>query len=156
MDGKHPKRRKDKHNPYSISEKDGHYFLSFKDGQGVLNEFEIDEPLYEMFNTFELDDLSYLNVVDRHIEQSELTDVSLNNRAFQKAAAVEDTVICKLQDESLHKAIAELPETQQRRLRLYYFGELTLEQIAETEGCSFQAVAKSVMAAEKALKKLFQ
>lgn len=35
MDGNHPKRRKDKYNPYTIVEKGGWYFLSFKDGQAV-------------------------------------------------------------------------------------------------------------------------
>lgn len=35
---------------------------------------------------------------------------------------------------------------------LHYFQGLTYEQIAEMEGCTFQAVAKSVAAAEKRLK----
>lgn len=64
MDGNHPKRRKDKYNPYSIAEKNGHYFLSFKDGQGVPHDFEIDKPLYELFDTFELDDLSYCSAFE--------------------------------------------------------------------------------------------
>ncbi|WP_455758281.1 sigma factor-like helix-turn-helix DNA-binding protein [Ruminococcus champanellensis] len=38
---------------------------------------------------------------------------------------------------------------------LYYFQGLTYEQIAEMEGCTFQAVAKSVAAAEKRLKNFF-
>ena len=41
MDGKHPKRRKDKYNPYKLTEKEGKYFLSFRDWQGVLHEMEI-------------------------------------------------------------------------------------------------------------------
>ncbi|MEH2953521.1 DUF1524 domain-containing protein [Candidatus Merdisoma sp. JLR.KK011] len=35
MEGHHPKRRKDKYNPYTIYEKDGHYYILFKDGQSV-------------------------------------------------------------------------------------------------------------------------
>ncbi len=35
MEGNRPKRRKDKYNPYTIFEKDGQYYISFKDGQGV-------------------------------------------------------------------------------------------------------------------------
>ena len=46
MKGKHPKRRKAKDNPYSICEVDGRYFLSFKDGKGELQEFEITRSLY--------------------------------------------------------------------------------------------------------------
>ena len=55
----------------------------------------------------------------------------------------------------LHRAIAKLPEIQKRRLILYYFQGLTYEQIAGMEGCTFQAVAKSVAAAEKRLKNFF-
>ena len=57
MDGKHPKRRKDKYNPYSITQKDGHYFISFKDGEGTLHIIEVEKHLYELCNRFELDDL---------------------------------------------------------------------------------------------------
>lgn len=48
-----------------------------------------------------------------------------------------------------------LPEKQYRRLVLYYFGELTYEQIAEMEGCSHPAIIKSIKAAVKAMKKYF-
>ena len=35
MDDRHPKRRKDKYNPYTLSLVDGKCYLSFKDGQGA-------------------------------------------------------------------------------------------------------------------------
>lgn len=41
MEGNHPKRRKDKYNPYTIFEKGGDYYISFKDGQGVLHKIAI-------------------------------------------------------------------------------------------------------------------
>lgn len=53
--GEHPKRRKDKYNPYRISENDGRYYILFKDGQEQINELEISRELYEAFNTFELE-----------------------------------------------------------------------------------------------------
>lgn len=46
MDGNHPNRKKDKLNPYILSRQAGRYFLSFKDGQGVQHEIELDELLY--------------------------------------------------------------------------------------------------------------
>lgn len=157
MDGYHPKRRKDKYNPYTIYKNEcGDCFLSFKDGQGVQHHFQIDQNLFSVFDQFELEDLSYLNVVDRHIEQSEQTDASINERAVQKADTVEETVIRNLSNERLHKAISKLPETQRRRLVLYYFLDLTYKQIAEMEGCSHPAVIKSVKSALNALKKFFQ
>ena len=155
MDGYHPKRRKDKYNPYTITERNGCNFISFQDGQGMPHEIEITRALYNLFDAFELRDLSYLNEVDRHIEQSELTEAALNQRAFSVPESTEESALYSIEYELLHRAIASLPDKQHRRLMLYYFGELTYEQIATMEGCTFQAVAKSVKAAEKAIKKFF-
>lgn len=61
MDERHPKRRKDNNNPYTLSIVSGRFYLSFRDGMGVLHEMEIDGELYGLLNAFELEDLSYLN-----------------------------------------------------------------------------------------------
>lgn len=157
MEKIHPKRRKDKYNPYEIYQtEDGKYHLSFRDSQGIQQHLELEESLYAAFNDFELEDLSYLNVVDRHYEQSQLTEISINRRVFQKEELLEEQVMKKLEMEQLHNAIAQLPAIQQRRLILYYFVGLTYERIAEMEHCSRQAVMKSVSAAEQKLKKLLQ
>ena len=92
MDEKHPNRKKDKHNPYTLMIVEGRYYLSFKDGRGVMQNIEIDKVLYDLFNRFELEDISYLNRVSRHIEHSELTERSLNDRAFYKEESLEETV----------------------------------------------------------------
>lgn len=153
MDEKHPNRKKDKHNPYTLTIVNGRYYLSFKDGRGMLQTIEIDKVLYGLFNRFELEDISYLNKVSRHIEHSELTEATLNNRAFYKPETVEDTVSRSMEYELLHRAIAKLPEVQRRRLLLYFFGELTYEQIAELEGCTKRAVKFSVDIAIEKLKR---
>ena len=156
MDGNHPKRRKDKYNPYTIgTTEDGRHWLSLSDGQGNRHHFEISAAVFALFDSFELDDLSYLNEVDRHHEQSELTEASLYDRAAHRPATVEESALQSMEYAQLHRAISELPEIQKRRLILYYFQGLTYEQIAGMEGCTFQAVAKSVAAAEKRLKNFF-
>lgn len=166
MDEKHPKnidprpkRRRDKDNPYKIYTVGIHtdhpcYYLSFTDSQGVHHEMEIDKVLFETFDRFELDDLSFFNEVDNHYEHSELTEASLNARAAEKPETVEEIAMQHIQIEKLHKAIATLPEKQRKRLILYYFGGLTYEQIAEREGCKHPAVIKSVSAAIEKLKKI--
>ena len=165
MDGNHPnqydtrpKRRKEKDNPYEIFTTGIHtghpqYFLSFVDGSGVRHCMEIEQALYAAFDRFELEDLAHLNDVDRHYEQSEQTEGMLHRRAAQPRESIEETVARQIEIENLYRAIARLPDKQRRRLTLYYFGEFTYEQIAEMEGCTFQAVAKSMDAAEKNLKK---
>ena len=73
MDDRHPKRRKDKYNPYTLSMIDGKCYLSFRDGQGVPHRLELDVKLYAVFDRFELDDLSFLNEQERHLDWTELT-----------------------------------------------------------------------------------
>lgn len=156
MDEKRPKRRKDKYNPYTLTEKEDKHFLSFWDGQGVWQEFQITRELFEAMNRFELDDLSILNEWDRHYEHSELTEGSLYDRAAILPESVEEIVFRNLRYEALYKAMEQLPETQRRRLVLYYFAGLTYAQIADKEGCKYQTVQESIYAALKKLKKLLK
>ena len=153
MDEKRPKRRKDKYNPYTLTVKEDKHFLSFWDGQGVLRELQITKELFEVLNCFELDDLSILNEWDRHYEHSELTEASLYDRAAMPPESVEETVFRNLRYEALYKAMEQLPETQRRRLVLYYFAGLTYAQIADREGCKYQTVQESICAGLKKLKK---
>ena len=157
MDGNHPKRRKDKYNPYTIgTTEDGRHWLTFSDGQGNRHHLEITAAVFALFDSFELDDLSYLNEVDRHYEQSELTEASLYDRAVHRPATVEESALQSMEYAKLHRAISELPETQKRRLILYYFQGLTYEQIAGMEGCTKRAVKFSVDIAVEKLKKFFK
>lgn len=154
-----PKRRRSKDNPYEIYSVGAHtdqphYYISFTDSTGVRQELEIDKALFDMLDRFELDDLSFLNEVDNHYERSELTEASLNARAFEPRETVEEVVTLHDENERLHKAIAMLPAKQRKRLTLYYFSGLTYEQIAEMEGCKHPAIMKSVSAAIAKLKKI--
>ena len=165
MDGDHPKnidplpkRRRDKENPYEIytagiNTAHPHYFLAFTDSNKVKHWMEIDKTLFDAFNEFELDDLSFFNEVDRHYEQSEVTEDTLNRRTAKPQESVEEIVSQRMEVDKLYRAITQLPEKQRRRLVLYYFVEFTYEQIADMEGCKFQVIAKSIKTAEKNLKK---
>lgn len=152
MDERHPKRRKDKNNPYTLSVVSSRFYLSFRDGMGVLHEMEIDGDLYGLLNAFELEDLSYLNEWDRHIEQSELSEETLEQRMRRTPCSVEETVYRAIQYEQLHQAIDHLPKTQRRRVILYYFYDFTYEKIAEIEGCSVHSVFVAIERAKEKIK----
>ncbi len=153
MDGRHPKRRKDKYNPYTLTIADGRFYLAFEDGQGVHHEMEIDESLYRLLDRFELDDLSYLNEVDRHLDQTELSEALLSRYASVEQEVIEDTVCRSMQRETVKAEIARLPEIQKRRLQLYFFDGLTYEEIAALEHCKYQAVQQSVLSALEKIRK---
>ena len=151
-----PKRRRDKDNPYTIfttgiNTATPHYYLSFVDCIGVERCVEINKPLFDAFDRFELEDISFMHKVDKHYERTEQTEASLNKRAVKPQESVEEIVSQRMETDRLHQAIAQLPEKQRRRLVLYYFGEFTYEQIAEMEGCTISPVKRSI---EKAIENL--
>lgn len=150
-----PKRRRDEESPYEIytagiNTAHPRFYLLFKDGR-EKRWMKIDKALFDAFNEFELDDLSFFNEVDRHYEKSEVTEATLNRRAALPQESVEETVSQRMEVDKLHQAIAQLPEKQRRRLVLYYFGEFTYEQIAAMEGCTISPIKRSV---EKAIENL--
>lgn len=164
MDGSHPenidprpKRRKSRDNPYTIftvgiDTDTPRYYISFIDSQGINVCTETSKELFDLLNQFELEDLSYFNEVDNHYEQSELLEGTMENRMLYQRESLEDTVLRQDEYSRIHKAIAMLPLIQQRRLRMYYFEGMKYGEIARLEGCTLQAVAKSVTAAEKKIK----
>lgn len=156
MDDRHPKRRKDKYNPYTLSLVDGKCYLSFKDGQGFPHKLELDVKLYALFDRFELDDLSFPNEQERHLDQTELSEALLSRRVPENQATVEDAVYESLQTQALREGIRRLPEIQKRRLQMYFFDGLTYEEIAERERCSYQAVQKSVSAVLKKIREFLK
>lgn len=153
-----PKRRKYKDNPYALnySEEENKYTVVFKDEHGRLNKIEVEEEIYNALNSFELDDIKSMNEYDRHIEHSEIYEETLYSRALNKLLNLEDYVIQNLINTELYKAINLLSETQRRRLLLYYFYGLKLEDIARIEGTSFQMISKSIKQGIANLKKILK
>ena len=156
MDVKHPKRKKDKQNPYTLSIENGKEYISFHDTEGTYRKIEVTHVLFSQFNDFELEDISYLNTVSRHYEFSELTEQAINERAFLPQEPIEDAVLRKLQYAQLYTAIQTLPDKQRERLILYYFRNYTYAQIAEMEGCTVMPVKRSIDKALAQLAKLMK
>lgn len=77
---------------------------------------------------------------------SPAVDVVLENqRKWEEKRRIASDMVVKLKD--------KLTETQFRRLWMYYVDGLDTYEIAEIEGNTHQAVSKSIMAAEKKIKK---
>jgi len=132
------------------------YFVSFKDFYGVLQEVEVPTDVYLAFETSLREDDSLERWNRRRVEYAELTEAELYNRALSKPKSVEDEVLDNIRNEKLKQVISELPEIMRRRFILYHDYGLTLKQIGEVEGCSFQVVARSIKSAENKIKKFFE
>lgn len=132
------------------------YYVSFADGQATPHEVEVSRPVYLEFLSFVKIECSLGHWNERHREHSELTDETLHRRALRPPKSVEDTTLDSLRSEQLRLAVESLAAIQRRRFVLYHEFGLTYEQIAKMEGCTFQAVAKTVKSAEATVKKFIQ
>ncbi len=150
-----PKRRKKMDNPYNLKIINNNCYIIFK-SNNKYNEVEVTKEVFDLMNRFELDDLKELNEFDRHIEHSELTERTLNNRMLFKQESIEDLIIRKTSLEDLRKAINMLSEVQRRRIKLYYFDELTEKEIAKLENVSQKNISKSLTAAKNNLKEILK
>ena len=130
-----PKQGKKMDNPYNLKIINNNYYIIFK-SNNKYNEVEVTKEVFDLMNRFELDDLKELNEFDRHIEHSELTEHTLNNRMLFKQESIEDLIIRKTSLEDLRKTINMLSKVQRRRIKLYYFDELTEKEIAKLENVS--------------------
>ena len=155
MDNKRPKRRKDKHNPYTLSTENQKYYVTFRDVNGNVQKIMIDKAIFDAFDSFELEDISIMNEVERHYEYSELTEETLNRRAIHQEKTVEEMILAVFENEMLIKAMCELTKIQRKRLLLYYYEHLTYDQIAKIEGCTKMPVMRSIKKAEEKIKDFF-
>jgi len=132
------------------------YYVSFVDGQGEKQVVEVSHLIFDEFLKFVKKERNLKRWVERHIEQSDLRDETLLERAFNPPKSVEETVLDEFVNEQIHQAIETLSKTQRQRFILYFEFDFTYQQIADMEGCSFQVVARSIKAAEKNILKYFQ
>lgn len=149
--GIRPKRRHLKDNPYRIycmvdETEQVRYVVTFTDGLGIRQEVEVSKEVFALFDTFELEDIAYMNERDRHYDNFWQADTLISNTDLEADVAI------KMEGDMIWMMVKQLSKTQQRRLKLYYLYGFTYEEIASMEGCSVAAVVKSIKIAKKFLK----
>ncbi len=155
-----PKRRKSKDNPYTLdyNDKEHIYTVSFMDNKQVIHNVEVSKKVFEAFDKFELEDISQLHKMDKHIDgrnldNSDKTDIILFHLGVPSTKPVDEEVEEKLQNEELYKAINLLSDTQKRRIKMYYFEDKSFSEIARIENCDESSVRESIYAGIKKIKK---
>lgn len=117
---------------------------------------QISSNLYKLFDTFELEDISYMNKYDRHIEHLQLDEIQLYKRASNKVENIEEKVIKNIETQRLYEAINKLPKIQRNRIYSYYFKNMTQKEIAMQDNCSIRAVQYSLDIALKSLRNFLE
>lgn len=150
-----PKHRRSPDNPYTLSQgEDGRYWVSYKDGSGNPVKQEIDRSLFQCFLAWELRDISELNEILNHRADDSFDDLVPKYVDVTKPSLVEQ-LLEREEIRQLYIGIAKLPPTQRRRVILYYFKDMTYEEIAQQEGCSKSPVERSIRRAIKKLQEFF-
>ncbi len=88
--------------------------------------------------------MKFLNEYDRHTEHLELNDSTLFKRTMGQYESLEDKVLNKIIYEKILEEIEALPDLQKRRIKMYYFYDFTLREIAALENCSIQSIKDSI------------
>ncbi len=139
-----PKRKKSKDNPYTIYKNNSTYLVEFIDGKGTLQKVEISEEVFKEFDKFELVDKSQMTKCEKYIASYDLSEEYINEKAVDKQVTIDDEVIMKATFEELRKAIDTLPKIQKQRIKMYYFENLTADEISKKTNCTQHAVRKSI------------
>ena len=124
------------------------YYVGFKDAQKVYRETKVSYIVYKELKEFEKYEGRMSRRDKRRLEHAELTDEELYTRAFQKSKTVIELISDESQRKSIDLAISKFTEVQDRRFLQYYNTQMTLQQIADLEGCSPKAVSDSLKLAE--------
>lgn len=150
-----PKRRKKKDNPYTLlyeSDKNK-CFVIFKDIRGVLNKIEVSYDVFNAFDRFELDDIPELHKIDKHIDMRPLEDEKFYKNDSE---SIEEYIMRKISYEDLQNAINKLTDTQKRRIKYYYFEDMSFSKIARIEECDESSVRESIYSGINKLKKYLE
>ena len=82
------------------------------------------------------------------------THPNVERYAVTPEAGTEEKTMNHIQNKALHQALQSIPHVQAKRLYLYYFSGMTLEEIAHMEGVSKVAIHKSIQLGKANLKKM--
>ena len=114
-----PKRRRKKDNPYTLlfEPESNKYYVLFKNSRGILNKVEVSNIIFNAFNRFELDDISELHKVDKHLDMNPLNEEKLYKNEDE---SLDDYIIRKSTYEDLMSAINTLPDIQSSSIHFKY------------------------------------
>ena len=136
------------------------YLVKFVDSKNQVQEVNVSEDVFKVFNDSELKDISLMNKDRLHKDYHDFNESEeminyIYNYSVNNEQSIEDIVENKINKEQLMQIISTLPIIQKNRLIKYFFDEKTYEKIAIEENCSKTAIKFSIdIALEKISKKI--
>ena len=137
-------------------ESEDKYYIYFIDSVNQECRIEIDKEIFYAYLKSKKNYIKIKNETNRHLEQSELTDEEIYNRAFEKEESIEETVMKDIEKEKMQQALKNLTEVQQRRIELHIVNNITIRDIAQLEKVRKKQIEKSLQIGLKKIKKIFE
>ena len=117
-----------------------------------------DYPVSDVYAVFEQSRLDEQAQAKRRKRNGDVisldTHPNVERYAITPEAGTEEKTMNHIQNKALHQALQSIPHVQAKRLYLYYFSGMTLEEIAHMEGVSKVAIHKSIQLGKANLKKI--
>lgn len=135
-----------------VTEDGTNYHISFRDGQGKIQELNVPYDFYMTFRRLELDERKLEGWDYRHREFSEIMEETLNWRALRLPKSIEKVILEEERAELLQRAIHTLPEIQKRCFLLYHEYDFNYYEIAAMEHCTASSVGQSITRAKEKIK----
>ena len=120
------------------------YYILFKDSSGKECKLEINEEIFNVYMKSKKEYKKIQNQYDRHEEHSQQTEINLYQKSVIKGDNVEDIVINKLMCSELKRMIREIPTPHNKRLEMYLFNEMTIQEIAIKENRDERTIRYSI------------
>ncbi len=132
------------------------YYISFIDSVNQECKMEIEREIFYAYLASKRNYIKIKNETSRHLEQSELSDEEIYNRASEPGENIEETVMKNIEKEKMQQALKELTDTQTRRIELHIVNEITIRDIAQLEKVRKKQIEKSLQMGFKKIKKIFE
>ena len=137
-------------------ENENKYYISFIDSAKQKCRIEIGKEIFDTYMKSKKAYIKIKNETSRFLEQAELTEEDIYNRAKFKEKNVEEILINNLEEERIKKAKEQLTDKQMRRLELHIIDKITIRDLAKLEKVRKNQIEKSIQLAIKKLKKFFE
>ena len=134
-------------------EKEKKYYISFIDSAKQKCRIEIDKEIFDIYMKSKKAYVKIKNETSRFLEQSELTEEDIYNRARFKGKNAEEILIDNIEKEKVRQAKEKLTDTQIRRLELHIIDEITIRDLAKLEKVRKKQIEKSIQLGIKKFKK---
>ena len=126
------------------NERTNKYYIFFKDSVGNECKLEIKEEVFNVYMKSKQEYKKIQNQYDRYEEHSEQSEKNLYEKCTITEESVEDIIIKNESYRELRKTVKKVTSPHNKRIEMYFFKEMTIQEIAGKEGKNERTIRYSI------------